>query len=75
MLKARSLYPESSLSDLYDPLTMPKELVNAHKALDLAVDRLYRKTPFKDDSERVSFLFDLYKKLDLIEAITLNKLS
>ena len=63
ILDARSLYPESSLANLYDPLTMPKELVNAHKALDLAVDRLYRKAPFKDDAERVSFLFELYKKI------------
>ena len=63
VLDARSLYSESSLASLYDPLTMPKELVNAHKALDLAVDRLYRKAPFKDDAERVSFLFELYKKM------------
>ena len=63
ILDARSLYPESSLADLYDPLTMPKELVKAHKELDLAVDRLYRKAPFKDDAERVSFLFELYKEI------------
>ena len=63
VLDARSLYPESSLASLYDPLTMPKELVKAHKELDLAVDRLYRKAPFKDDAERVSFLFELYKEM------------
>ena len=63
ILDARSLYPESSLADLYDPLTMPKELMNAHKALDVAVDRLYRKAPFKDDAERVSFLFEMYKEI------------
>ncbi|MGP1438650.1 MAG: type IIL restriction-modification enzyme MmeI, partial [Treponema sp.] len=27
------------------------------------VDRLYRKAPFKDDAERVSFLFEMYKKI------------
>jgi len=63
ILDARYLYPESSLADLYDPLTMPKELVKAHKELDLAVDRLYHKAPFKDDAERVSFLFELYKEM------------
>ena len=61
VLEAREKYPDSSLASLYDPLTMPKELVKAHKELDLACDRLYRKTPFKDDAERVAFLFEMYK--------------
>ena len=63
VLEAREKYPDSSLADLYDPLTMPKELTLAHKALDLAVDKLYRKTKFKDDAERVAFLFEMYKKI------------
>ena len=63
VLEARSKYSESSLASLYDPLTMPKELVKAHKELDLACDRLYRKTPFKDDAERVAFLFEMYEEL------------
>ena len=63
VLEARSKYSESSLASLYDPLTMPKELTLAHKALDLAVDKLYRKTKFKDDAERVAFLFEMYKKI------------
>ena len=63
VLEARAKYPESSLADLYDPLTMPKDLVKAHKTLDLAVDKLYRETPFKDDAERVSFLFEMYKEI------------
>ena len=63
VLEAREKYPHSSLADLYDPLTMPKELVRTHKELDLAVDKLYRKAPFKDDGERVSFLFEMYKEI------------
>ena len=63
VLEARSKYSESSLASLYDPLTMPKELTLAHKALDLAVDKLYRKTKFKDDAERVAFLFEMYEEL------------
>ena len=63
VLEARAKYPHSSLADLYDPLTMPKELAKAHKELDLAVDKLYRKAPFKDDTERVAFLFEMYKEL------------
>jgi len=67
ILDARSLYPESSLADLYNPLTMPKELLKAHKTLDLAVDRLYRKTPFKDDVERVSHLFKIYEAITILK--------
>ena len=41
MLDARALFPENSLADLYDPLTMPPELLKAHQNLDRAVMRLY----------------------------------
>ncbi|MDR1872235.1 MAG: class I SAM-dependent DNA methyltransferase [Deltaproteobacteria bacterium] len=40
-LDARKLFPNSSLADLYDPLTMPQELLKAHRAIDQAVLRLY----------------------------------
>lgn len=53
----------STLADLYDPLTMPATLAKAHVELDRAVDRCYRDTPFKSDRERVEHLFDLYEKL------------
>lgn len=41
ILDARALYPESSLADLYDELTMPIELRNAHRANDKAVMEAY----------------------------------
>ena len=50
-------------ADLYDPDVMPEELRKAHRALDKAVDRLYRKEPFASDRERVEHLFGLYEKL------------
>jgi hypothetical protein len=56
-------YPDSSLADLYDPLTMPPDLTKAHQALDRAVDRLYRKKPFASDKERLELLFERYRKL------------
>ena len=63
VLDARSLYPTSSLADLYDPLTMPKELVQAHTQLDATVDRLYsHKQCFTSDAERVAHLFALYEE-------------
>lgn len=62
VLVARKLYPTSSLADLYDPRTMPKELVDAHSQLDRAVDAAYGKKTFMVDAERIEFLFELYKK-------------
>ena len=62
ILDARAGFPDSTLADLYDPLTMPSTLQKAHKALDKAVDRAYRKTAFNNEAARVSFLFDLYQQ-------------
>lgn len=63
VLDARAKYPASSLADLYDPLTMPSELVKAHHKLDAAVDVAYSKKKFLGDSDRVAFLFELYQQL------------
>ena len=63
VLNAREAYPEASLADLYDPLSMPSDLVKAHKKLDRAVDRCYRSQPFPNERNRVEYLFKLYKKL------------
>ena len=61
VLDARAEFPNASLADLYDPLSMPPSLAKAHKQLDKAVDKLYRKQPFVNDAERVALLFKLYK--------------
>jgi hypothetical protein len=62
VIGARDRFPEASLADLYDPLTMPQNLVSAHRALDLAVDAAYGRKRFASDGERVGFLFGLYDK-------------
>ena len=62
VLDSRAIFPDSTLADLYDPNTMPKALVDAHKALDAAVDACYRSKSFKTELERLEFLFDLYQK-------------
>jgi len=64
VLDARAAFPDSTLADLYDPLTMPAKLTKAHAELDRAVDACYRSQPFASDRARVEFLFDLYTKLD-----------
>jgi hypothetical protein len=61
ILDARAEFPDASLADLYDPLTMPPALAKAHKALDRAVDKLYQKSPFATDAERVAMLFEKYQ--------------
>lgn len=61
VLDARAQFPQSSLADLYDPLTMPPVLVKAHQTLDRAVDASYRKTAFANDAQRVGFLFERYQ--------------
>lgn len=70
VLNARALYQSGneacSLADLYDPLTMPAELTKAHQQLDAAVDAAYAlngsKKSWKNDAERVAFLFELYQR-------------
>ena len=61
VLDTRALFPQSSLADLYHPLTMPPALTKAHNALDKAVDACYRSQPFTTDANRMEFLFDLYE--------------
>ncbi|OFV99573.1 MAG: hypothetical protein A3F68_12280 [Acidobacteria bacterium RIFCSPLOWO2_12_FULL_54_10] len=63
VLDARKKFPDATLADLYDPLSMPPALVKAHAALDRAVDRCYRSQPFENDRQRVEHLFSLYEKL------------
>jgi hypothetical protein len=62
VLDARLKFPNSSLADLYDPLTMPTALVKAHNELDKAVDLAYRSQPFASEANRMVFLFELYEK-------------
>ncbi len=63
MLDALAAFPDSTLADLYDPVTMPPALVKAHQALDRAVDAAYGKRHFNTDAERVAFLFERYQHL------------
>jgi hypothetical protein len=68
ILDARALYPDSSLADLYDPLTMPIELRKAHAANDRAVLAAYGLKPDTPEPEIVAHLFKLYA-----EKIEMNK--
>ena len=62
VLDTRSSFPNSSLAELYNPLTMPPSLTKAHNELDKAVDLAYRSTPFTSEANRMLYLFELYEK-------------
>lgn len=64
ILDARALYPDSSLADLYDELTMPVELRKAHQENDRAVMQAYG-FPIKTmtESQCVAELFKMYQEL------------
>jgi hypothetical protein len=62
VLDSRKQFPNSSLADLYDPLTMPPTLIKAHNELDKAVDLAYRPQAFTSEANRMEFLFGLYEK-------------
>lgn len=63
ILNARALYPDASLADLYDPLTMPPELRKAHQRNDAAVMAAYG-MPIKETDEAacVAWLMRLYQE-------------
>ena len=72
IMSARAQFADSTLADLYNPLSMPPPLVKAHHRMDRAVDDAYlaaekavgRKPPrLGTDAERVAFLFERYQAL------------
>ena len=70
VLDSRAVFPGAVLSDLYDPVSMPKELLKAHQNLDLAVLRLYGFTKLDTpESTIVAALFERYQMLVRNEAI------
>ena len=65
ILDARALYPNSSLADLYDEISMPVELRKAHQLNDKAVMEAYGFNIKMTESECVAELMKMYK--DLLE--------
>ena len=63
ILDVREKYPDCSLADLYDELTMPADLRKAHAANDRAVMDAYGFSPKMTEDEIVAELFGLYAKL------------
>ena len=65
ILEVREKFPESSLADLYDPLTMPEELLKAHKANDAAVCEAYGWPKDINEEKIIAELFRLYENFTM----------
>lgn len=63
VLDERAKHPEKTLAELYDPDKMPEGLKQAHQFLDEVIERCYRATPFRNDEERLSYLFKMYEQM------------
>lgn len=69
ILDERAKYPEKTMAWMYNPETMPLGLKQAHHELDLAIERIYRLTPFNSDEERLEYLFKLYDEMTKKETL------
>ena len=63
ILLAREHHFPATIADLYDPDTMPDDLRQAHERNDEVLERIYIGRRFKNDTERLEKLFDLYTKM------------
>jgi len=60
VLEARGAHPDASLADLYDPLGMPADLVQAHRDLDKAVDAAFGRRKAPSEADRLTLLISRY---------------
>jgi hypothetical protein len=63
ILLAREAYFPATIADLYDPETMPADLHRAHEENDEVLERIYIGRRFRNDTERLEKLFELYTKM------------
>jgi hypothetical protein len=63
ILLAREAHFPATIADLYDPDAMPENLRHAHERNDEVLERIYIGRRFKNDTERLEKLFELYTKM------------
>jgi hypothetical protein len=63
ILLAREAHFPATIADLYDPANMPENLRRAHERNDEVLERIYIGRRFKNDTERLEKLFELYTKM------------
>ena len=73
ILDERAKHPSKTMAQLYNPATMPKGLLQAHQELDTAIEQCYRLQPFKNDTERLEYLFKQYEIMINDELLMVNE--
>ncbi len=63
ILLAREAHFPATIADLYDPESMPADLREAHDRNDEVLERIYIGRRFRNDTERLEKLFELYSKM------------
>ena len=69
ILLTREAHFPATIADLYDPREMPDDLRAAHNANDETMERIYIGRRFKNDTERLEKLFDLYTKMTAMAGV------
>ena len=75
ILLAREAHFPATIADLYDPDNMPENLRHAHERNDEVLERIYIGRRFKNDTERLEKLFELYTKMTAAAAATAKRPS
>ncbi|MDF5893678.1 N-6 DNA methylase [Pseudomonas syringae pv. syringae] len=75
ILLAREAHFPATIADLYDPVNMPDNLRRAHEHNDEVLERIYIGRRFKNDTERLEKLFDLYTRMTTVAAKTAPKVK
>ena len=70
ILLAREAHFPATIADLYDPDAMPANLREAHERNDETLERIYIGRRFKNDTERLEKLFELYTQMTSRQAPT-----
>lgn len=65
----------ATISDLYDPDNMPKNLREAHERNDEVLERIYIGRRFRNDTERLEKLFELYTQMSSAKAFSKKKVK
>lgn len=75
ILIAREAHYPATIADLYDPATMPENLRAAHERNDEVLERIYIGRRFKNDTERLEKLFEMYTKMTAAQDAKTKKLK
>jgi hypothetical protein len=63
ILLAREAHFPATIADLYDPSNMPPDLLRSHERNDEVLERIFIGRSFRNDTERLEKLFELYAKM------------